>query len=166
MNDISYYNKAIDRYLSATHGKCNRESNDFYADVIVFLEKESDRYREKIKRMEAYLDGINTRYGEQTAEAITEQLKKWQCEHDTLTTRVDQLGQIVENKLDRFLGDTVQTLTEIVTEQTRDGGCVAIKNANCYQDFIGILLTNGYFVRCHIDDENNGETITIEFWRG
>lgn len=190
MNDINYYNKAISRYLSVTHDKCDRKTNEFYENVIVFLEKEIDSHREKIEKQKALL---NTMCGVQTARAITEQLAGWKKEteqrvkiidefsesiadavqelsnkHDALTGRVEQLGQIVENKMDQVLSDTVQTLTEFTTEQISDGGCVTIKNANCYQDFIGILLANGYFVCSHIDDEPNeqdDETITIEFWR-
>lgn len=53
---------------------------------------------------------------------------------------------------------------EVTTEQAADS--MTIKNATCYQDIVSILLSNGYFVCCHIDDENDGETMTIEYWRG
>lgn len=55
---------------------------------------------------------------------------------------------------------------EVTTEQAADSGIMTIKNATCYQDIVSILLSNGYFVCCHFDDENNGETMTIEYWRG
>lgn len=164
MNNIDYYNKAIDRYLHATHGKCDRDVADFYAAVIAFLEKEISRYRDKIEELS---DRMNTMYGARTAEEVTKKLEEWRREQDALITRVEQLGQMVENKMDQLLGDTVQTLTEFTTEQTSDGGCVTLttKTAN-WKLVHECLLSNGYFVCCHIDDENNGDTITIEFWRG
>lgn len=98
------YLKALDRYIKATNHDSNKAIDTF--DVIVFLEKEINSYRDKIKQ------------------------------HN-----------------------------EVTTEQAADSGVMTIKNATCYQDILSILLSNGYFVCCHIDDENDGETITIEYWR-
>ena len=44
-----------------------------------------------------------------------------------------------------------------------DGGIMTITYAACYQDIVSILLTNGYYVCCHIDD--GSDTMTIEYWR-
>jgi uncharacterized protein YydD (DUF2326 family) len=165
VNNIDYYNKAINRYLHATHDKCDRDVADFYADVIVFLEKEISRYCDKIEELN---DRMNTMYGARTAEEVTKKLEEWRREQDALTTRVEQLGQIVENKMDKLLGETVQTLTTFTEERTSDGGVMTLAthtNTNAVQE---VLLQNGYFVCSHIDDEPNEqdeETITIEFWK-
>lgn len=118
------YLTALDRYIKATNHDSNKAIDTF--DVIVFLQKEIDSYRDKIKRMD-----------NRTNELI--------MERDALTQN-----------------EPAQTLA---MEQAADGGIMTIKNATCYQDIVSILLSNGYFVCCHIDDENGGETITIEYWR-
>ena len=82
-----------------------------------------------------------------------EELKK---ELQTMTTVAK------ENK--KLLFDAIHRIIKLENERA-DGGIMTIKNSTCYQDIVSILTVNGYFVTCHIDEENNGETITIEFWR-
>lgn len=129
-------------------------------DAVVFLEKEIDRYRDKIDKQKALL---NMMYGERTAEEVTKKLEEWRREQDALTTRVKQLGNIVENKMDKFLGETVLTFTE---ERTSDGGTMILsaKTAN-WKIVYDILCHNGYHTCCYIDGKSNGETITVEFWK-
>ena len=69
-----------------------------------------------------------------------------------------------EERMNAMYG--AQTLVESTTEQAADGGVMTLtrKTAN-WKLVAECLLTNGYFVCCHIDDENDGETITIEYWR-
>ena len=152
MSDRGLYIRAIDRYIAATKHDRNVPIDTF--DVIVFLEKEIDRCRDEIGKKKIML---NSMYGVSTACAIAGRLNEWEHENavrelrnkcNALCERVEQLGQMVENNMN----------------STRDG-VVRIKNSACYQDFIGILMNNGYFVCSHIDDDNNGETITIEYWR-
>lgn len=160
MNNINYYNKAIDRYLHAAHNNCDRNITDLHENVIVFLEKEISRYRDKIEELS---DRMNTMYGARTVEEVTKKLEEWRREQDALTTRVEQLGQIVENKMDKLLGETVLTFTE---ERTSDGGTMTLcaKTAN-WKIVYDILVHNGYHACCYIDGKSNGETITIEFWK-
>lgn len=184
MTDTDILKKAMERYRNATH-----ENTAFKDDVIVFLEKEIDRYREKIERLKMRLNAI---YGVQSAAAATEQLEGWKKteqrvmiidefsesiaeavqelsnKHDALAGRVDQLGDIVENKMDQVLGDTVQTLTTFAEERTSDGGTMTLATHTDTKTVQEVLLQNGYYVCSHIDDETNeqdDETITIEFWR-
>lgn len=129
-------------------------------DAVVFLEKEIDRYRDKIDKQKALL---NMMYGERTAEEVTKKLEEWRREQDALTTRVKQLGNIVENKMDKLLGETALTFAE---ERTSDGGTMIVseKTAN-WRIVYDFLCHNGYHVCCYIDEKSNGETITIEFWK-
>ena len=198
MTDTEILRKALERYRAATG-----ENAVFKDNVIVFLEKEIDRYREKIESMEQHIESmgeknqrlkirLNAIYGVQTAGAVTEQLEEWKKEteqrvkiidefsesiaqavqelankHDALTGRIEQLGQMVENKMDQVLGDGVQTLTTFTEERTSEGGTMTLATHTKYEEVQDILLRNGYFVTSHFDDDNTeDETITIEFWRG
>lgn len=65
------YKKAVER------AKNNGIDMLCYTDLVVFLEKEIDNYREKIQRMQAYIDGMNERAARlaqqsETLEAIQE----------------------------------------------------------------------------------------------
>lgn len=102
MTDSDIYRKALERYSAETHQ--NTVIND---DVIIFLEKEIDRYRDRIQHME--------------------------CN----------------------------------AELTSDSGRMTINYSGCYQDLVGILVENGYFVCCHVNkgDKKDDETVTIEFWK-
>lgn len=64
----------------------------------------------------------------------------------------------------KLLFDAVNRIIDLEDKKS-DGGIMTIKNSTCYQDIISILTVNGYFVTIHIDDDNNGDTLTIEFWR-
>lgn len=181
MTNTDILRKALARYRAATG-----ENTVFKDDVIVFLEKEIDRYSGAFRHMEYNVKcmkgkndelkaRLNAIYGVQTSGAITEQLEGWKsstaavqelCEkHNALVGRVDQLGDIVENKLDQFLGDTLTTFTE---DRTSDGGTMTLATHTDTKTVQEVLLQNGYYVCSHIDDEPNkqdDETITIEFWR-
>lgn len=186
MSDRELYLRVIDRYIASTKHDSNKPIDTF--DVIVFLEKEINCYRETIENMKRHVENmcakkqqLNAIYGVQTAGAITEQRAKINDEFyesvgeavqemankwAQLSERVEQLGQMVENKMDQLLGETVQTLTTFTEERTSDGGVMTLmtKPAN-WRLAHECLLSNGYFVCCHVDDESNGETITIEFWK-
>lgn len=56
MTDSEILRKALDRYRSATHG-----NTAYRDDVIVFLEKEIDSYRDKIAHMENLTGELKTR---------------------------------------------------------------------------------------------------------
>ena len=155
--------------------------------MIVELSKEVDRYRDKIKHMEKELEE-KRQIAKDRAEKIIEDAARMETmrsdisvlrfEHEQtmkhmendrykqLSERVEQLGQMVENKMDQVLGEYGQTLTSFVEERAADGGVMTLSRKTASWKLVAeCLLTNGYFVCCHIDDENNGETITIEFWR-
>lgn len=177
MTDTDILKKAMARYRSTTH-----DNMAFKDDVIVFLEKEIDQYREKIERMKMHINAI---YGVQSG-SYTERIEKTEqrvktvdefsesiaeavqelCEkHNALVGCVYQLGDIVENKFDQFIGDTLTTFTE---EHTSDGGTMTLATHTDTNTVQEVLLQNGYFVTSHIDDEpskQDDETITIEFWR-
>lgn len=55
---------------------------------------------------------------------------------------------------------------EVTTEQAADSGIMTLVTHSEYERVQDVLLRNGYFVCSHIDDENDDETITIEYWRG
>lgn len=55
MTDTDILRKALERYRNAT-----ANNTAFKDDVIVFLEKEIDSYREKIERMEQFGDTVQT----------------------------------------------------------------------------------------------------------
>lgn len=125
MKDIEILRKALERYRNATH-----ENAAFKDNVIIFLEKEIDRYRDKIKKKD---ERIND-----------------------LISRCDALFDITTKK----------SAQEVTTEQAADGGIMTLTRKTASWTLVTeCLLTNGYFVCCHFDDENDGETITIEYWR-
>lgn len=64
----------------------------------------------------------------------------------------------------KLLFDAINRIIDLEDKKS-DGGIMTIKNSTCYQDIISILTVNGYFVTIHIDDDNNNDTLTIEFWR-
>lgn len=55
MTDTDILRKALERYRNATGN-----NTAFKDDVIIFLEKEIDSYREKIERMEQFGDTVQT----------------------------------------------------------------------------------------------------------
>ena len=114
--------------------------------VIAFLCDEIERMREKVKECDK---------GRFTIEFLEKELRR--C-RDKIKEKDERINELILQ---------CDALTpkeqEFTTEQDTDGGIMTIKNAACYQDIVSILLANGYFVCCHIDDEN--ETIAIEFWR-
>lgn len=81
MTDSEILRKALDRYRSATH-----KPTEFRDDVIVFLEKEIDRYRDIIQHMEYNVEKqhaelthlrnfrncVNSHYGFSPLEAVQE----------------------------------------------------------------------------------------------
>lgn len=77
-------------------------------------------------------------------------------DHAMLKHHLFQLAQKVEEE-----HEPAETFTE---ERTSDGGTMTIKNGTIYQDIADVLIRNGYFVCCHVDD-SDGETMTIEYWR-
>lgn len=173
MTDTDILRKALERYRNAT-----ANNTAFKDDVIVFLEKEIDKYRERLELMENNVESmakknhriklrLNAIYGVQnTGASLAEAVQELSEKHDALAGRVDQLGDIIENKMDQFLGDTVQTLTTFTEDRTSDGGTMTLATHTKYEEVQEILLRNGYFVTSHFDDENSeDETITIEFWR-
>ena len=162
MTDREIYKKVIDRYRRMTGDQCP-DSNS----VVIFLEKEIDKYRAEIKEFKMKIDAqeklenrikIVDDFSESIAEAVQELSNK----HDDLTGRVEQLGDIVENKMDQVLGDTIQTLQGINAERAADGGIMTIsRSTGTWETIAHCLLHNGYFVCCHFDEK----TVTIEYWR-
>ena len=132
MTDSDIYRKALARYREATH-----ENTVFKDNVIVFLEKEIDRYREKIESSGSGKEVI---------------FEDWEHFNNAVRERIKQLDQ---------------TLTTSTDERTSDSGIMTINYSGCYQDLVGILLANGYFVCHHVNkcDKKGDETITIEFWK-
>lgn len=76
-------------------------------------------------------------------------------------------GVYTEEKPENKIKQLFNAINRIIDleDKKSDGGMMTIKNSTCYQDIISILIANGYFVTIHIDDDNNGNTLTIEFWR-
>jgi hypothetical protein len=153
VSDRELYIRVLDRYIAATKHDSNVPIDTF--DVIVFLEKEIDSYRDEIGKKKIML---NSMYGAQTAGAITGRLNEWKNEnavrelrnkYDALCERVEQLGQMVENNMN----------------STTDGVMTLSRKTASWKLVAECLLSNGYFVCSHIDDDNNDETITIEYWR-
>lgn len=69
----------------------------------------------------------------------------------------------MKSRLNSIYGEPAETFTE---ERESDGGTMTLNATTAnWKIAAAVLLHNGYFVTCHINDENNGETITIEFWR-
>lgn len=134
--------KACERYR-----KMNGGNLIFMSDLVTFLEKQIDELRAKNEELKTAIDRnkkeikINSDFSESVAEAV----------------------QAIVDKLDRIeqkeIAESAQTFVE---EKTSDGGCMTINYSTCYQDIIGILLNNDYFVCCHVNDN---DTITIEYWR-
>lgn len=48
-----------------------------------------------------------------------------------------------------------EDMLSFTEEKTVDGGEVRLRNQSCYQDFIGILISNGYEVTIRVDDFGN-----------
>lgn len=51
---------------------------------------------------------------------------------------------------------------DIEREVAEECGCVVISNALCYQDFVGILLNNGYTVEIEPIEKEQSYKITIK----
>lgn len=186
MTDTDILRKAMARYRNATGS-----NTTFKDDVIVFLEKEIDQYREKLERMENNVERmaeknnklkerINAIYGAQSADAITEQLERWKKAEqrvkiidefsESIAAAVQELSEkhdALAGRVDQLFGDTVQTLTTFAEERTSDGGTMTLSRTTAKWKLVAeCLLENGYFVTSHFDDENTEDkTITIEFWR-
>lgn len=122
------YFHAIDRYIAATNHDSNKPIDTF--DVIVFLEKEIEGYRDKIKKKD------------------------------------ERINDLISQRDALFDITTKKSAQEVTTEQAADGGKMTLTRKTASWTLVTeCLLTNGYFVCCHFDDENDGETITIEYWR-
>ena len=121
MKDIEILRRALERYRNATH-----ENAAFKDNVIIFLEKEIDRYRDKIKKKD---ERIND-----------------------LISRCDALFDITTKK----------SAQEVTTEQAADGGIMTLTRKTASWTLVTeCLLTNGYFVCCHFDDENDGDQMLL-----
>ena len=94
--------------------------------------------------------------GVYTEEKPENKIKQLQKDLERIT------GVAIHNE--KLLLDAVKRIIDLEDKKS-DGGIMTIKNSPCYQDIVSILTVNGYFVTIHIDDDNNGDTLTIEFWR-
>lgn len=130
MTDTEILRKALERYRNAT-----ANNTAFKDDVIVFLEKEIDSYREKLERMENNVERmaeknqrlklrLNAIYGVQSAAAIT----------------------LEERTSD---GGTMTLATHTKYEEVQE---ILLRN--------GYFVTSHFE-----DENSEDETITIEFWR-
>lgn len=159
MTDSDIYRKALARYRAATG-----ENTVFNKDnVIVFLEKEIDRYKGIIQRMENNVDQLLERV--KTTDSILDSIATAAQElSNKYDAGIEQLRHMIENKTDQVHGDTVQTFTD---ERISDSGTMTINYSGCYQDLIDILIANDYFVCCCANrgDEKRIETVTIKFWK-
>ena len=115
--------------------------------VIAFLCDEIEYYRDKIKKNPG---GITIEFLEKELGRCRDTIKKKDERINELISQVDALTP-------------KEPAQEFTTEQAADGGIMTIKYGTCYQDIASVLLANGYFVCCHINDDK--QTITIEFWR-
>lgn len=138
--NIDVYLTALDRYIKVTHHDSNKAIDTF--DVIVFLQREIESLRVKNEELKTAIDR-----NESVTKSVQEMADRWTA----TSKRIEQLGRMIEDG--------------VSVGQIEDGGKMTIKNAACYQDIVSVLLSNGYFVCYHFDDENNGDTITIEYWR-
>lgn len=149
MTDQEIYLKACERYRKMNGGG----HLIFMSDLVTFLEKEIDECRAKNEELKTAIDRkekeikINNDFAESVAEAVQEMTDRWA----TITDCFEQIRKAI--------AEPAQTFTE---EKTSDGGEMTINYSTCYQDIIGILLNNDYFVCCHVNDN---DTITIEYWR-
>lgn len=183
MTDTDILRKALKRYRNAT-----ANNTAFKDDVIVFLEKEIDQYREKLELMENNVESmaeknhkskerLNAIYGVQ-AGAITERLEKTEQRvkiidefSESIAAAAQELSEKHEalaERVEQLFGDTAQTLTTFTEDRTSDGGTMTLATHTNTKTVQEVLLQNGYFVTSHIDDDPNkqdDETITIEFWR-
>lgn len=66
MTNEEYFNKAVKRVASMSKQSVTE------SDIIIELEKEIERYRDKIMRMEACIDGANAREMPAQLEAVQE----------------------------------------------------------------------------------------------
>lgn len=66
MTNEEYFDKAVKRIASMTKKSVSE------SDIIIELEKEIERYRDKIMRMEAYIDSANARETPTRLEAVRE----------------------------------------------------------------------------------------------
>lgn len=157
MTDSDIYRKALARYRAATG-----ENTVFKDNVIIFLEKEIDRYKGIIQRMENNVDQVLERV--KTTDSILDSIAAAEQElSNKCDAGIEQLRKMIENKADQVHGDTVQTFTD---ERISDSGRMTLATHTKYEEVQEILLRNSYFVMSHFDDENiDDETVTIEFWK-
>lgn len=151
MTDTDILRKALERYRNAT-----ANNTAFKDDVIVFLEKEIDQYREKLEDMECDIERMKY-----NADQMNEEKNK-------LKERLNAIyGEQCAAAIKEQLGDTVQTLTTFSEDRTSDGGAMTLSRTTAKWKLVAeCLLENGYFVTSHFDDKNSEDkTITIEFWR-
>lgn len=135
------YLTALDRYIKVTHHDSNKAIDTF--DVIVFLQKEIESLRVKNDELKTAIDR-----NESVTKSVQEMADRWTA----TSKRIEQLGRMIED--------------DVNVGQIEDGGVMTLTRKTASWKLVAeCLLTNGYFVCCHFDDKNDGETITIEYWR-
>lgn len=147
MTDQEIYLKACERYRKLNGGRLV-----FMVDLVIFLEKEIDSLRTKNEELKTAIDRkekeikVNNDFAESVAEAVQEMANRW----TETSKRIEQLGQTIENGVD--------------VGQIEDGGKMTLKrNAGGYMSVVDKLLSEGYFICTHMENDDN--ELTIEFWR-
>lgn len=83
------------------------------------------------------------------------------------TTSAVSIVAALENEINEYR-DKIFNLerqnaeVEFTEEKTSDGGSAILENSACYQDFVAILISNGYRVALESTGDNKLE---IEFWK-
>ena len=90
-------------------------------------------------------------------DAVISRLKK---EKADLESQVNELKYIVHDAQ-----ATNHLMRELIEQDAaRECGCVTIANSTCYQDFVGILINNGYAVE--VEQIAKGQLLKITIKEG
>ena len=76
---------------------------------------------------------------------------------------------MAENQELKYIINDIQSVNDIMRELieqdvARECGCVTIANSTCYQDFVGILINNGYAVE--VEQIAKGQLLKITIKEG
>lgn len=95
-------------------------------------------------------------------DAVISQLKREKIE---LEAQVNELKCMVHEfqETNRLMDKQISDMCKLIEQNTaRECGCVTICNHTCYQDFIGILIDNGYIVEVEPSCDRQSLKITIK----
>lgn len=97
-------------------------------------------------------------------DAVISRLKK---EKADLESQVNELKYIVHDAqaTNHLMNEQISDMRELIEQDaTRECGCVTIANSTCYQDFVGILINNGYAVE--VEQIAKGQLLKITIKEG